>query len=340
MNTAIRRPEVSLALITGTLTLQRVLENSGSVLDHDTYRRNAVWCETARAFEKPAGVVGPSWIRRNLLAPIGIPLPVPRILTSNDPTLKLSKRFIQRRQRDEERMRQLLGKAPTLQGDPQKIKALGEEIFEVTYGKGVTAQIREDFLLRYGCTGWTEKVLEALVELCETRGIVEIGAGHGQWARALSEAYEKTQTSAEDVKRKKRFDFVLAYDDMSNLPLNTHIYNPYTQPHHEYFGNVRKIQNKTDEIKVLQSWACRGRALLLVYPPPGDMAEIVVRHYVDAAPENDTVIFVGEGRGGANGSDSLFDYFESGNWVLLKVIDVQRPPGDKGYERLFILQRK
>ena len=102
----------------------------------------------------------------------------------------------------------------------------------------------------------------------------------------------------------------------------------------------KKIESKTDTRKILQSWACRGRALLLVYPPPGEMAFSIVNKYVDAAEENDTVIYVGEGRGGANGNDSMFDFFESGEWVLQKVMKVQPPPGDKGYEMLYILQRK
>ena len=233
-------------------------------ISHQT-TRGVTLCEATRpsTTEKiTSPITSPSWIRRSLLAPIGIPLPTPRLLTPKDPALKLPKRFIQRRQKDEQRMVQLLEKAPSLRGDPEKIKALGEEVFEVTYGKGVTAQIREDFLLKYGCTGWTDEVLKALVDFCESRGIVEMGAGHGQWARALSDAYENTQTRLEDAKKRKRFDFVLAYDDMSNLPLNTHIYNPYTQPHHEYFGNVRKVEDKTAVMRILQSWACRGRALL------------------------------------------------------------------------------
>jgi len=49
---------------------------------------------------------------------------------------------------------------------------------------------------------------------------------------------------------------------------------------------------------------------------------------------------VGEGRGGANGDDSLFDFFENGEWILLKVMEVQAPPGDKGYEKLYILQQR
>lgn len=275
---------------------------------------------------------------------MGIPLPKPRLLTAQDPALKLPMKYIRRRQRDEMKMRQLLQEAPSLRNNPEKLKALSEKLFEVTYGKGVTAQQREDFLVRYGCTGWNDHVLQAILEVAASRGIVEMGAGHGQWARALSAAYAKTQqesTPESPSKRKKHFDFVLAYDDKSNLPLNTHIYNPYTQPHHDYFGKVHKLESTRDMVKVLRSWSCRGRVLLLVYPPPGDMAIQVVENYVNAAPEdNNTIIYVGEGRGGANGNDSLFDFFEHGDWELANEMDVQRPPGDKGYEKLFILQRR
>jgi hypothetical protein len=277
-----------------------------------------------------------SWIRREVLGRIGIPLPTPRVVNSKDPALKLPRKCIEQRRRDEVCMLRLLEKAPTLKNEPQQLRKLGEDIFEVTYGKGVTAQIREDFLIKYGCTGWTIEVLEALVELCEARGIVEIGAGHGQWSRAISDFYEKL---VQDEKNHgKKFEFVLAYDDMSGLPLNTHIYNQYTQPHHEYFGSVKKIESPTHTQKLLQSWVCRGRALLMVYPPPGGMALDVIKNYV-SVPENDMIIYVGEGRGGANGNDSLFDFFESGDWILLKVMDVLTPPGDKGYEKLYVLQR-
>jgi len=143
-----------------------------------------------------------------------------------------------------------------------------------------------------------------------------------------------------EPKHGKQFDFVLAYDDYSNLPLNTHIYNQYTQPHHDYFGKVHKLETEIHLRKVLRSWVCRGRALLLVYPPPGPMAMSVVQAYVDAAPENDTVVYVGEGRGGANGDDAFFDFLESGQWILLEELQVLRPPGDKGYEKLFILRRR
>jgi hypothetical protein len=115
------------------------------------------------------------------------------------------------------------------------------------------------------------------------------------------------------------------------------------------------VNNAMHLQKVLSSWACRGRVLMLVYPPPGDMANNCLQLYLDtpsATPQqqpnheshnnttnNDILIYVGEGRGGANGNDAFFDCLEDGEWILLHEIPVQRPPGNKGYEKLFVLQR-
>lgn len=288
--------------------------------------------------ELHAGDLSPS-IWRRILAPIGI-LSLPRLLTPNDPAFKNSKRFLRKRQKDEEKMRKLImEEAPKLTGTPDfedKMTILRQEIFQLAYGKGVTAQMREDFLIRYGCTGFNDVILRRLVELCATRGMVEVGAGHGQWQKALTDAY----IAAHDkTGNRKKFDFVLAYDNNSNLPLNTHIYNQYTRPHHDYFGSVRKVDSTIDLGKVLRSWACRGRALLMVYPPPGSMALDTLKIYSDASPENDTLIYAGEGRGGANGDEAFFDFLETGGWALTDILEVLKPPGDKGCEMLYILQK-
>ena len=107
------------------------------------------------------------------------------------------------------------------------------------------------------------------------------------------------------------------------------------------FGSVQKVDSTTDLSKVLRSWACRGRALLMVYPPPGPMAIDTLKIYSEASPENDTIIYVGEGKGGANANDAFFDFLETNGWVLLEILEVLRPPGDKskGCERLYILQK-
>ena len=211
MNHLVRkRPDASVALLAaGALLLQsQCLDDlPRQPIQYTGCEKATSGVDSPRAFQAST----PSWVRKEVLARIGIPLPTPRILTKSDPTMKLSKRLLDRRRKDEIRMMKLLEEAPALKGDTEKLKELGERIFEVTYGKGVTAQIREDFLLRYGCTGWTDEILKTIVTLCESRGIVEMGAGHGQWARALSNLYDESHFPDEG-KKKKRFDFVLAYD--------------------------------------------------------------------------------------------------------------------------------
>ena len=176
-------------------------------------------------------------------------------------------------------------------------------------------------------------MLNALVDLADSRGFVEIGAGNGQWARALTERYKEWRIS--DTNR--AFEFVLAFDDMSELPLSPEIYHEHTQPAHDYFYS--RVQKCNNAQSVLRQWPSRGRVLLLVYPPPGPMAVDTVKDYAELGAENDTVVYVGEGRGGANANDELFDYFQSGEWAVVQVLPVKPQPGGKGYEKLYILQK-
>ena len=195
---------------------------------------------------------------------------------------------------------------------------------------------------RYGCTGWTPEMLDRMLELGKDRGFVEIGAGHGQWARALMDA-DKSRREADgydnntNVHSDKFFEFVLAYDTMEDLPLNTNVYHAYTKPAREYFyDRVRKME--TTEA-TLRQWSCRGRILLLVYPSPGSMALDTIKAYVAMGEENDMVVYVGEGRGGCNANDELFEYFESNQeWILLDVLPGVAQPGGKGFENMYILQ--
>ena len=277
----------------------------------------------------------PSWIQRSLSAIYLTSLPLPRKIIPGDPTFRDArfKKGIRQRLLDEQKLQALQGDIQKAHQsrDHERMRQLFEQVSEIAYGKGVTAQIREDFIVRYGCTGWTEAVLRTLVGLAETRGIVEIGAGHGQWARALTDYHNLVVKN-----RPKAFEFVLAFDDMTELPLSTDIYHKYTQPAHDYFFS--KVQQCTDVSSALRRWECRGRVLMLVYPPPGIMALETIKSYVGMGPENDMVVYVGEGRGGSTANDEFFDYLESGEWALLDIKDVETQPGGKGYEKLFVFQ--
>jgi len=181
--------------------------------------------------------------------------------------------------------------------------------------------------------------LDELLHLGKGRGFVEIGAGNGQWARALTDAYKASEHAKEMKTKKIRFDFVLAYDDMSGLPLDPDVYHPRTKPFTAYFYD--KVQPCDSISRILTQWTCRGRVLLLVFPSPGsDMAIQALQAYESISPMNDTVVYVGEGKGGANANDAFFDHLESsGNWILYKILPV-KSFGAKGYEKLYVLKRK
>lgn len=170
------------------------------------------------------------------------------------------------------------------------------------------------------------------------RGLVEIGAGNGQWARALTESYKNALQTGIIQHPKKKFDFVLAYDDQSELPLDQNMFNKRTQIYHDYFYDKVQYCDPNNFSNTLRQFQCRGRVLLLVFPPPGKMALDAVEQYASASNMNDTVVYVGEGRGGANANEDFFGYFERNGWVLVKVMKV-KPLGSKGYESLYILRR-
>ena len=174
------------------------------------------------------------------------------------------------------------------------------------------------------------EVLETLLELGKDRGIVEIGAGHGQWARALNDLF---QQSCRDTKQD--MEFVTAYDTMTELPLSADIYRR-TQPAHDYF--YPKVQECKNAYQVMEQPLNQGRLLLLVFPSPGPMSLDTLKAYVATGDHHDTIVYVGEGREGANASNEFFDYLEEHHWILTKVLPV-KSFGNKGYEKMFLLTR-
>merc|ERR1712232_1361479 len=100
----------------------------------------------------------------------------------------------------------------------------------------------------------------------------DIGAGNGQWSRALS---DRAKRNASDKGTKIINDYVVAYDNGSAIPLNTEIYHKLTKPAQEHFYNVKEMDG-VDAVRQIKN---RGRILLLVYPSPGKMAYDVVKSY-------------------------------------------------------------
>jgi hypothetical protein len=309
--------------------------------------------------------------------PVGVAT-LPRPLRHRDPLWTLTRSQLRQRARDERKLQTIVAEIhqrvqsqqqsqqQTLEDVDQReqfragIASLQTQWLDTAYGPGVTLADRRQFLERYGCTGFTDPVLDCILDQHQPAGIVEIGAGNGQWTRALSERYgahrQEQQKSSSNQKSSSSYQIVLAYDDMSQLPLSPEVYHEKTKVAHNHFGTVRPLlggggggnAKQTNETKAsadalrftLQQWQCRGRALLLVYPPPAsDMAVQCARVYDQLAQDDHTIIYVGEGRGGATANDGFFDYLESsGQWLIMQVLDV-KSFGTKGYEKLYVLKK-
>jgi hypothetical protein len=102
--------------------------------------------------------------------------------------------------------------------------------------------------------------------------LVEMGAGRGQWQRALA---------------RERGADVLAFDNCSALPGGKHPSQDTSM-----VGAVKR----GDERKLSSWWVRRTKRTLLCVYPEGDLLERSLARY-----DGDVVLFVGEGRGGVNG---------------------------------------
>eukprot|EP00977_Amphora_coffeiformis_P025631 scaffold20880_cov174-Amphora_coffeaeformis.AAC.6 len=332
--------------------------------------------------------VDPSWMRRTLYR-LGLVsrLPLPRRVRANpkgsstdiDPAIVVSSRLLRQRAKDEQqlpRYQQALAHA-VQRGDHETAQGLVLAVYDTLYGGGMTPQRRTEFLMRYGCTAWNDNILQTLVNLAEGRGLVEIGAGHGQWARALqdyrNQQYRMQQQQAQQTQQKPPplphpQSLVRAYDDGSQLPLNPNVYRKGTVPYEQYFGTVFPCP---DIASVLAQFENRHRILLLVYPPPdSDMAVNALQAYTalyEHHPDDDDsnhhpdpmLIYVGEGRGGANANEAFFQALATIDnvtttankdgrtttthsyyaWYLIQILDGV-PCGTKGEEKVYIFQRR
>jgi len=160
---------------------------------------------------------------------------------------------------------------------------------------------RRDYLAQYGCSKWSEEALDVIRKYSP---IIEIGAGLGYWERELSARGAK----------------VLAVDNRSALPLpDVRIKKP------TFVGKVVH----SDESLVSKN---PKHTLLLVYPGPDDMAYKALQRY-----RGDTLLYVGEARGGVNANPAFFDALEK-DWICAEVHPVE--PFPNGLEKLWVLKPK
>jgi hypothetical protein len=162
---------------------------------------------------------------------------------------------------------------------------------------------RQLYLDAYGCARWTE---DGLAEVASHSPIVEIGAGGGHWAAQLL----------------LRGVAIAAFDNSRT-----------TAPGG---GGPTAALVEDGDHTILARPQYTDHALFLCYPPPTDqragcMATLALEQY-----SGDTVVFVGEGRGGANASDEFFDLLDE-EWKCVKVLKLA--PFSQCHEHLFVMKR-
>ncbi len=108
-------------------------------------------CEASRSNVDTIIMPSPSWLRRTLASLHLTSLPMPRRLLPSDSVFNDStlQQGLRRRERDEEALRvlQLEAIAASENRDPEAVRVVYHKICEIAFGKGVTPQIREDFVM-------------------------------------------------------------------------------------------------------------------------------------------------------------------------------------------------
>jgi len=195
----------------------------------------------------------------------------------------------------------LAAKAAAAQEYEALREALVVEAAKVSYGSNVSPEDRNVYVATYGCIAWTDDALSAIA----ARGpIVEVGAGQGQWARAL----------------KTRGVDIVAYDDGSALPASGDV-------------PVAAVTLGIDGSKAAGQHP--ERSLLLVAPPPGRQPLAWLVAYAERGGRR--LLYAGEGRGGAHADETFFAALERG-WRLVDTATLRPFPG--GAERLWVLERR
>lgn len=169
----------------------------------------------------------------------------------------------------------------------------------IIFGATDPPDARRRYVAEHGNCRYTPKAIETVAALSP---LIEIGASRGHWQRALSSAGAT----------------VVAFDEWVGG-------SSYLSAEFAPVGNVLSGDERALRLH-------RDKTLLLVYPPPGEMALRCLREYT-----GEVLVYVGEGRRGANACNGFFDRLDA-EWEVTSVLELD--PFPQCLERLFVLRRK
>ena len=196
-----------------------------------------------------------------------------------------------------------------------RLSTLRDEASRVSYGGSTTAEERDAYVAAFGCVAWSEAALDALARRSP---LVEVGAGEGQWARVLKES---------------RGADVLAFDDGSALPMAVAVAAADAEAAAAKATHDGVVTLGIDGAAAASKHA--ERTLVLVAPPPGPEPAKWLAAY--EASGGRSLVYVGEGRGGAHADAAFFAALEQ-RWALEQRISVKPFPG--GAEKMWCLRRR
>eukprot|EP00945_MAST-04E_sp_MAST-4E-sp1_P004125 g4125.t1 len=192
---------------------------------------------------------------------------------------------------------------------------VNKESNEIIYGVKNANEKRAEYVEKYGCAAWTDEALDILLDHSP---LIELGAGAGKWLQAFMTKH-------------------YPHGDMVGFDNNSSIAPPSASSsddgHRRDPKHVSTVQFG-DESELLNP-AHTHRTLFLCYPPlleDSRLALDALKRY-----KGDTLIYVGEGRGGVNGGESFFDRLEL-EWEVSKSVKLN--PFPSNFERLFVLKRR
>lgn len=180
--------------------------------------------------------------------------------------------------------------------------ALRDHLFGTAFKSGMLLSIaRQRYVYKYA---WAIPCKRALEVIAQYSPIVEIGAGSGYWASLLKEM--GADVVAYDVSTTKQ------YKGSYN-----HFYKHYFEVKE---GSESAVKDHAD------------RALFLCWPPYNDkMAVNTLKQY-----RGETVLYVGEGKGGCTASDSFFNLLTK-NFSEEESVEI--PVWFGIHDRLFVFKR-
>ncbi len=117
-------------------------------------------------------------------------LPTPRLLSPSDPIFHspAMKKCLKERAADEKRLAKFQQDiiACAKANDRKCIESCMQRVNEVLYGEGVTMQAREEFLVKYGCTPYDDKILDTILSF--NRPIMDVGGKFAYFNFIISKA--------------------------------------------------------------------------------------------------------------------------------------------------------